>query len=145
MCFLAFNQMHIRILDAFHDFSCFLFLCTCRNHENQFAPSIHQINFRNSRCCIYMNRNASNASRCISNTWFWSLLTTSYFNLLLTGSLYIGELYFQNPVKCGNCENSNFALENMHVHIKHVCFLTYTLIHYIYIYIYKRWKLGFFS
>ena len=93
MCFLAFNQMHIRILDAFHDFSCFLFLYTCQNHENQFAPSIHQINFRNSRCCIYMNRNASNASRCISNAWFWSLFTTSYFNLLLTGSLLYIYIY----------------------------------------------------
>ena len=93
MCFLAFNQMHIRILDAFHDFSYFLFLYTCQNHENYFAPSIHQIYFRNSRCCIYINRNASNASRCISNAWFWSLLTTSYFNLLLTGSLLYIYIY----------------------------------------------------
>ena len=34
-----------------------------------------------------MNIDASNSSRCISNGWLQSLLTTSYFNLLLTGSL----------------------------------------------------------
>jgi hypothetical protein len=37
-----------------------------------------------------MNRDASNASRWISNAWFWSLLTTSYFYLFLKRSvLYI--------------------------------------------------------